>query len=296
MADTLTTSFGWPLGFRRARSPWQQDLPSLLAFAKQERFASVDYGPITVETASAALKAGVPIGTVDLQDWSALLSQDAGRRAAAVIANASHVRAMAEVGVRRFLTVLAPERPEAPRQDNFAAAVESYRLLGRAAEECGARVLVEGAPGRPPHFANLACTPADARAFLKAVDCPAIGINYDPSHLVRMGIDPVRFLREFSPHIHHVHAKDTLFLPEARYEHGSLQQPTFDAPWVYGGMDWRYVLPGRGEVPWRRIFEHLKAADYDGAVSIELEDADYLGTADTEQQGLREAARFLQAV
>lgn len=224
-----------------------------------------------------------------------MVSPDAGQRAAAVIANASHMRSLAGVGVTRFLTVIVPAEPAAARRDNFAWAVDSYRSLARAASELGASILIEGAPGRPPHFANLACTPSDLRAFIAEIDSPAIGVNYDPSHLVRMGVDPIRFLREFASRIGHVHAKDTLILPEARYEHGSLQQATFAQPFVYGAFDWRYVLPGRGSVPWKEVFSALAEVGYEGKVSIELEDADYLGPAEREQQGLLEAARTLTA-
>lgn len=282
------------IGFRRARSPWQQDLAALLAFAKDAGFAFVDFGPVDAPTVAAARAAGVGVGTVDLKDWPALLSPDAGVRGAAVLTNASHVRAHVAGGVSKFLTVVVPADPALPRRDNFAIAVESYRSVCAAAAECGAQILIEGAPGRPPYFANLACTPADLRAFVSAVDSPALGVNYDPSHLVRMGIDAVRFLREFASLVRHVHAKDTVFLPDARYEHGSLQQATFAEPLVYGGFDWRYVLPGRGAVPWIDIFATLRDNGYAGAVSIELEDADYLGAAETEQRGLREGLRFLQ--
>ncbi|HEX8912357.1 MAG TPA: TIM barrel protein, partial [Humisphaera sp.] len=178
-----TLTHGWNIGFRRARTAWQQDLPALLAFARDAGFAFIDLGPIDVDVVARVREAGLDVGTVDLPDWSALLSPDAGRRKSAVLAAAQRVRSLVGADVTRFLTVLAPEDPARPRRENFAAAVESYRSLAEAAGECGASVLIEGAPGRPPHFANLACTPADLRAFLAAVDSPAVGVNFDPSHL-----------------------------------------------------------------------------------------------------------------
>ena len=38
--------------------------------------------------------------------------------------------------------------------------------------------------------------------------------NFDPSHLIRMGIDPLRFLEEFIDSVYHVHGKDTEILAE----------------------------------------------------------------------------------
>lgn len=289
-----THTAGWPIGFRRARTAWQQDLPALLDFAAREGFAFIDFGPVDVTAVHAASDAGLRVGTVDLLDWQALLSHDVGRRSAAVLANAQHIRSHVAAGVRRFLTVLTPAEPAAPRRENFAAAVEAYRSLAEAAGECGAQILLEGAPGRPPHFANLGCTPADLRAFLEAVGSNAVSVNFDPSHLVRMGIDPVRFVREFGPRFGHVHAKDVLFGDALLYEHGTLQQATFFDPPPYAGPSWRYVLPGRGSVPWAAIGEELQKVGYAGDVSIELEDADYLTDAAAEQAGLRQSAGFLQ--
>lgn len=277
------------------RWEWQQDLGRLLDFARRERFAFVDFGPIDARLATEVTSAGVRIGTVDLPDWPGLLSPDAGRRKAAVLASASHVRSLAAAGVRRFLTVLVPEDPARPRRENFGFAVEAYRSVAEAAAECGATILIEGAPGRPPYFANLGCTPADLRAFFEAVDSPAVGINYDPSHLVRMGIDPVRFLREFASRVGHVHAKDTALLPAERYDHGTLQQATFADPHVYGGFGWRYVIPGRGEIDWPALLRTLADVGYHGDVSIEMEDEQFLGEEARECHGLLAARDFLRA-
>jgi sugar phosphate isomerase/epimerase len=293
----ITQTGGFPIGFRRTRqSVWQQDMASLAQFATQGDFAFVDFGPISAEDARVAIARGISIGSVDLKDWPALLSPDAGERKAAVVANASHLRSLVAVGVKIFLAVLTPQDPARPREENFDFAVESYRSLGAAAAECGATIVLEGAPGRPPHFANLGCTPADLQVFLRAVQSSAIGVNYDPSHLVRMEIDPVRFLRDFGSRVHHVHAKDTLLLPEERYAHGTLQQATFVEPHVYGGFGWRYAMPGNGVVPWNALFAALVAANYQGAVSIELEDETYLGDVTSERRCLIEARRFLQQV
>jgi sugar phosphate isomerase/epimerase len=293
----VTRTGGFRIGFRRARSVWQQDLAGLARFARRGGFAFVDFGPVDAAVVAEARDVGrVDVGTVDLQDWTALLSPDAGRRKAAVLANASHVRALAGAGVNQFLTVLAPHDPAWPRRDNFGLAVESYQSLAAAAGECGAEILIEGAPGRPPHFANLGCTPADLRAFLAAVDSLAVGVNFDPSHLVRMGVDPVRFLAEFGPRVGHAHAKDTLFLPDERNDHGTLQQATFADPHVYGGHGWRYALPGRGAVDWPAVLRALADAGYRGGISVELEDEEFLGDEESERRGLIEARRFLQGV
>jgi sugar phosphate isomerase/epimerase len=109
-----------------------------------------------------------------------------------------------------------------------------------------------------------------------------------------MGIDPVKFLRDFGSRVGHVHAKDTLLIPKERYEHGTLQEATFAQPHAYGGFGWRYVLPGRGVVAWAEMLRTLAEAGYRGGVSIELEDEEFLGDEVNERKGLVEARRFLQ--
>jgi sugar phosphate isomerase/epimerase len=236
---------------------------------------------------------------VDLKDWKLLASPDPGRRRDAAGANAEYVAAVvAAVGVRTFLAVVIPEEPSRARPENFAAAVDGYGQLMQAIAPAGARVVLEGWPGQAPHYASLACTPADCRAFFKAVGSDALGVNFDPSHLIRMGIDPARFLAEFAPLVFHAHAKDTALLPDGLYEHGHTQQATFDKPHDFGGHAWRYALPGHGDADWPRLLSILADAGYasrGGLLSIEMEDEQFNGTQEGEQRGLVGARDFLAA-
>lgn len=291
MAHTRTGSF--PIGFRRLRSEWQQDLGRLIEFARENDFPLVDVGPVEADDLRRILDAGIAIGSVDLLLWKELASPDPAKRANAVEANIAHVRGAADLGVKLFMAVMLPEEMARPRPENFQFAVDGWGKLARAIEPLGARIALEGWPGPPPHFAAFACTPADCRAIFDTIGCDSLGINYDPSHLVRMGIDPLRFLKEFASRVFHVHAKDTAILEESRYQHGTLQPATFVQPPRWSGHFWRYVLPGRGVVPWKELFKLLVECGYRGAISIELEDMDYFGSEAGEIRGLIEARDFL---
>ena len=120
-----------------------------------------------------------------------------------------------------------------------------------------------------------------------------MGINYDPSHLIRQGIDPIRFLREFGGRVFHVHGKDTELLPENLYEYGHEQPPTFGKRFRYGAMAWRYTIPGHGVMRWSEAFGILEGLGYAGCVSIELEDANFNGDEETEKLGILQGIRFL---
>ena len=112
----------------------------------------------------------------------------------------------------------------------------------------------------------------------------ALGVNYDPSHLIRLGVDHIRFLNEFVGNVFHVHAKDTETFPEAVYEFGISQGCGVFAPGHgWGGSTWRYTIPGSGEARWTEIFKILKANNFKGVVSVELEDENFNGTEDGEK-------------
>ena len=46
------------------------------------------------------------------------------------------------------------------------------------------------------------------------------GLNFDPSHLLWLGIDPVAALRPYVDRVAHAHAKDAEVFPERRDRYG----------------------------------------------------------------------------
>ncbi|MCC7144978.1 MAG: sugar phosphate isomerase/epimerase [Phycisphaeraceae bacterium] len=291
MARTRTGSF--PIGFRRGWSDWQRSLPGLIEFARKNDFEAIDVGPMGEEELKTIPAAGLKIGSVDLTQWTDLFSPDAGKRRAAVEANAQLVKMAVKLGVKAFFCVIIPEDAKKPRQENFDLAVDSFSRLTTALAGTGAKIVLEGWPG---NGANLACTPADYRAVLKAVGGDVLGVNFDPSHLIRMGIDPVRFVAEFAPKVYHVHGKDTEILEDELYEHGNYQPATFAKGHGFGGQHWRYTLPGHGCARWTKMFSILKDAGYKGYVSIELEDENFNGSEEGEKRGLIASRDYLASV
>ena len=68
---------------------------------------------------------------------------------------------------------------------------------------------------------------------------------------------------------------------------------TFKDAIPFGNQHWRYTIPGHGITRWVDVFTMLKANGYKGAVSIELEDANYNGTEEGEKLGILKGAEFL---
>lgn len=282
------------IGFRRGWSDWQRDLSALAQWAKESGFEAMDLGRITAEDAQTLKEAGLKLGTVDL-DTSGLLDNDPGKRQESVSRAVEYVKAATGLGAKSFFLVIIPDAA-LKRSEGYDRAVESYTPICAALAAAGASLAVEGWPGGSPHLPALLCTPESCRRFLHDVGGKGVGLNYDPSHLIRLGVDHVRFLKEFLPYVRHVHAKDTELFPEAVYEYGLYQPAVFAKPHGFGEFAWRYTLPGHGCARWTEIFGILQANAFGGIVSVELEDENFNGSEAGEKAGLLHSLDFLRGV
>ncbi|MDL5156348.1 sugar phosphate isomerase/epimerase family protein [Actinomycetospora termitidis] len=118
-------------------------------------------------------------------------------------------------------------------------------------------------------------------------------LNYDPSHLMWMGIDPVTALRPYVDRVRHAQAKDVELFPERRHRYGwpGIAVGRTD-PWDVGW--WRYRVPGRGQVDWPGVVDALHEGGFSGVLSVEHEDPVWGGTPDRVEDGLRIAHRTLR--
>jgi len=284
MAKTRTGSFD--IGFRLIGAPWQKELPAVIEWAKANDFAALDLRRDGDQTAHQVKAAGLRVGSVDLLEWQGMIHPDKAKRAEAVAKNAAYIKA---AGAVNHFIVMLPAEAQRPIAENFLFMVDSFNALAPVFEEAGARLVVEGWPGP----GSVVCNPEGYRAFFKECPSPAYGVNYDPSHLVRMGVDPLRFLREFGHKVFHVHGKDTELNSEALYEYGNSLPRIFGRNPAYGGTCWRYTLPGHGVVRWTETFKVLAEFGYQGCVCIELEDANFNVGEAGEKQGFILSRQYL---
>ena len=107
---------------------------------------------------------------------------------------------------------------------------------------------------------------------LRAAVGDTIGANFDPSHLYWQGMDPIAAARALRGAIYHVHAKDTKIDEQNTKVNGVLDTKSLadiqNRSWIF-----RTVGYGHSEGWWRDFISELKIGGYDGAVSIEHEDA-----------------------
>jgi sugar phosphate isomerase/epimerase len=118
-------------------------------------------------------------------------------------------------------------------------------------------------------------------------------LNWDPSHLMWIGVDPVETILPYAHRIAHAQAKDVELDARSRNRFGVFGTVHKDGdPWRTGW--WRYRVPGRGHVDWSRIVDRLYEAGFTGTLSVEHEDPVWGGTDDRILTGLRIAHRTLQ--
>ncbi|MBR6740385.1 MAG: sugar phosphate isomerase/epimerase [Clostridia bacterium] len=125
---------------------------------------------------------------------------------------------------------------------------------------------------------------------LRAAVGPELGANFDPSHLVWQGIDPVMAIRELKGAIFHFHAKDSKVDPYNTAKNGVLDTKNYtdeaNRAWIF-----RSVGYGMPETKWREMMSELVLAGYDHVVSIEHEDSLMAPT-----EGLEKAVDLLKRV
>jgi sugar phosphate isomerase/epimerase len=119
-----------------------------------------------------------------------------------------------------------------------------------------------------------------------------IGVNFDPSHFLWQGIDPLEAVRLLgrAGAIFHVHAKD-VYLDRANIRRNGVLDTKH-----YGRIDerswsFRSVGYGHDEKFWRDFVSALRMVGYDGVLSIEHED----GLASV-SEGLEKAVAVLRSV
>jgi sugar phosphate isomerase/epimerase len=177
--------------------------------------------------------------------------------------------------------------------ENLRLAEKVIPPLVEYAADHGVRLVIENCPMEGWHPdgypANLAYSPELWEWMFDL----GLYLNFDPSHLVWLGIDPLAVLSTYADRVLHVQAKDVEVDVVARNRYGVFSRAVDRAadPWQSGW--WRYRIPGLGEIDWRRLVDRLYECGFDGYISVEHEDPVWGGTPDKVQAGLTIARRTL---
>jgi len=158
-----------------------------------------------------------------------------------------------------------------------------WKKRAKFAEDHGTRIAIEMHPG------FVAYSPETLLKLREAAG-PAIGCNFDPSHMFWQGIDPCLAVRRLGEAVFHVHAKDTRMYEVNFGVNGVLDTKPYrdekNRSWIF-----RTVGYGHGTDFWGDFVSTLQMVGYDDVLSIEHEDS--LMSTD---EGLSKAAAFLNQI
>jgi len=174
-----------------------------------------------------------------------------------------------------------PPVSEGQIEEGFKYFAEMWNPILDVFDENGVKFALE------VHPTEIAFDIVTAERTLEAIDRrEAFGFNFDPSHLLWQGVDPVKFIKTFPDRIYHVHMKDAMVTLDGTS--GILSSYLdFGQP----GRGWDFRSLGRGEVDFEEIIRALNEIGYDGPLSVEWEDA-----AMDREAGAQEAVDFVKEI
>ena len=177
-------------------------------------------------------------------------------------------------------------------EDSLPRFKKVWTPLAKFAEDAGMKIGFEHCPmGRnhlPPGGNNMMCTPEMWEKGFNEVPSKALGLEYDPSHLISQLIDPVQTIRKFYSKIHAVHAKDAKKYAFRIEQYG-----------IYAAGSIEHCFPGLGDTDWAMVIKELYRIGYNGGMNIEgWHDAVYQNNKDgsikREDEGLIVAKKHLE--
>lgn len=160
-----------------------------------------------------------------------------------------------------------------------------WQQAGQYAASRGRKIALELHGGFSVH------TPGTLLRLREAVG-DVIGANLDPSHMWWQGIDPVQAIHLLgrAGALYHFHAKDTAIDSANANKHGMTDMQSY-AKMLDRAWQFRTVGYGHSQHAWAEIISALRLVGYDGAISIEHEDA-----LMSVEEGFSKAVSQLQAV
>jgi sugar phosphate isomerase/epimerase len=134
-----------------------------------------------------------------------------------------------------------PVEPGASWQAALKLFVEMIKPVAEHAEKEGVLLLVEPEPGL------LIETSDQFLEFMRHVDSPAIGMNFDVGHSYCVGDDPATTIPRVAKYIKHFHLED-----------------------IAATRVHQHLIPGEGAIDFKATLKAIAALDYKGWITIEL--------------------------
>ena len=174
-----------------------------------------------------------------------------------------------------------PPVPQAMIEEGFRLFAERFHPILDVFGECGVKFAME------VHPTEIAFDLYTAERALEAINWrEEFGFNFDPSHLLWQGVDPVEFIRRFPDRIYHVHMKDAIVTLDGR---SGILSSHLNFGDHRRGWDFRSL--GHGSVKFGEIIRELNRIGYQGPLSVEWEDSGM-----DREHGAKEALEYVRRI
>ena len=197
------------------------------------------------------------------------------------------IDAAALMGVNLVTTFIGKDKTRTV-EDNIGLMKQVWPPILSYAKDKGVRIAIENCPmyfskDEWPGGNNLASTPQVWREMFAMGD--NIGLCFDPSHMILLGMDVTKPVVEFSDRIYHMHFKDLRIDQEKVDEYGRFSYP---------GLWHTPKLPGFGDVNFPLLITKLYETGYTGSACLECEDRAFEGSVEDAKRGITIAYRYLR--
>ena len=203
-----------------------------------------------------------------------------------------------KLGVK-FVGAFAGRNLDLSFEENFTEFEKIFPNIVKYAADRNVNLLIENCsmPGwhREGWGATISYSPELWDRMFEIIPDENFGLNFDPSHLIWLGVDYIKALIDYKERVLYFHAKDTKIFEEKRSYYSIFgKQLDRENEWDYGW--WQHKIPGKGSVDWQKIYQTLREIGYDGYVSIEHEDLNYSENDEAIKLGLMKGKAFLDSI
>ncbi|MDR2879938.1 MAG: sugar phosphate isomerase/epimerase [Fusobacteriales bacterium] len=208
------------------------------------------------------------------------------------------IKTAGKLGVK-FVGAFAGRNLDISFEENFTEFEKIFPSIVKYAADRNVNLLIENCsmPGwhREGWGATISYSPELWDRMFEIIPDENFGLNFDPSHLIWLGVDYIKALIDYKERVLYFHAKDTKIFEEKRSCYSIFgKQLGRENEWDYGW--WQHKIPGKGSVDWQKIYQTLREIGYDGYVSIEHEDLNYSENDEAIKLGLIKGKAFLDSV
>ncbi|NLS00370.1 sugar phosphate isomerase/epimerase [Rhizobium sp. P38BS-XIX] len=189
------------------------------------------------------------------------LDADRDKRGELRASTEEFAQAIGEAGVPIFI-IFPGRNDEADEEANYDDFAEYANRLIAKTTASGLIFAIENWPGPKDNF--IGTTPKGWQELFSRIPDRRFGLEFDPSHLIRIGVDLYTAMDAVKDRIAILHAKDTAIDADVQQSVG-----------YHGKGWWQYKLPGHGLLDWPRFLRQARNNGFDGTLSIEHEDAAY---------------------